>query len=294
MGAYIPPADESTLEFIRQAMDSLPQWCKLLLLGDLNVNLVDLREDRARAVAADLATYGFEDLLLQFRQRRGYRHGHTWKQHRDGTMVCSRCDYILGLDRRMFSNVCLKDPRLFTSDHLLVLGVLPASPARDHGRYLRSRRRFPLRPPQWGPQTRADALFQSLTDAIPAPVPATKRAWQSWISDETWRMVDERSALRRRPNHDRAEARRLDRRIQQALRADRKRRAAAAGEAIQASLTQRDYRGAWNRVKAWYRQAGARPSKPSRQDLRAVTTEFGDLYMRTASPGEPINVCSCG
>jgi hypothetical protein len=70
----------------------------------------------------------------------------------------------------MFSNVCLKDPRLFTSDHLLVLGVLPASPAHDHGRYLRSRRRFPLRHPQWGPQT---------------------RAWQSWISDETWRMVDE-------------------------------------------------------------------------------------------------------
>jgi endonuclease/exonuclease/phosphatase family metal-dependent hydrolase len=129
VGAYIPPADESTLEFIRQAVGDLPQWCSPLLLGDLNVNLADLQDDRAWAVAADLATYGFEDLLLQFRQRHGHRHGHTWKQHCDGTMVCSRCDYILGLDRCMFSNVCLKDPCLYASDHLLVLGVLPASPS---------------------------------------------------------------------------------------------------------------------------------------------------------------------
>jgi exonuclease III len=72
VGAYIPLADESTLEFIRQAMDSLSQWCKPLRLGDLNVNLVDLWDDRAHAEAADPADYGFEDLLLQFRQRRGY------------------------------------------------------------------------------------------------------------------------------------------------------------------------------------------------------------------------------
>jgi exonuclease III len=44
VGAYIPPADESTLEFIRQAMDSLLQRCKPLLLGDLNVNVADLRD----------------------------------------------------------------------------------------------------------------------------------------------------------------------------------------------------------------------------------------------------------
>jgi hypothetical protein len=54
--AYIFLADESTLEFIRQATDSLPQWCKPLLLGDLKVNLADLLDHRAHAVAADLAT----------------------------------------------------------------------------------------------------------------------------------------------------------------------------------------------------------------------------------------------
>jgi exonuclease III len=285
VGAYIPPADESTLEFIRHAMGDQPQRCSPLLLGDLNVNLVDLRDNRARAVAADLATYGFEDLLLQFRQHRGRHHGHTWKQHRDGMMVCSHCDYILGLDPRMFSNVCLKDPCLYASDHLLVLGMLPASPSHEHGRYLWSRRRFSLGPPKWGPPTHADALFQSLTDAIPPPVPTTKQARRSWISAETWKMVDEHSALQRCPSHNRTEARWLHRRIQQALRANQKQRPAEAGEAIEASLTQWNYHGAWNRVKAWYRQAGDRPSKLSRQDLCAVTTEFGNLYTQAAPPG---------
>jgi hypothetical protein len=131
-------------------MDSLLQWCKPLLLGDLYVNLADQQGDQACAVAADLATYDFEDLLLQFRQHRGYRHRHTWKQHHDGTKVCSHCDYILGLDWHMLLNVCLKDPRLFTSDHLLVLGVLPASPTCDHGWYLQSRQL-----PSWGLTTQA-------------------------------------------------------------------------------------------------------------------------------------------
>jgi hypothetical protein len=56
----------------------------------------------------------------------------------------------------------------------------------------------------------ADMLLQSLTAAIPAPLPVTKRAWQSWISNETWKVVDEHSALQRLPNHDRAEAQWLD------------------------------------------------------------------------------------
>ena len=129
----------------------------------------------------------------------------------------------------MFTNMCLKNPRLFTSDHSLILGVLPASPSCEHGKYSRARRRFPLRTPQWGPQTRADALYQALKESIPPAEAATRRVRKSWVSDETWRLVDERSALTRTLNHDRAAARRLARRIQAAFRADRKRRAAEAG-----------------------------------------------------------------
>ena len=38
VGAYIPPADKTTIEFIMQNMHSLPHRCKPLLLSDLNVN----------------------------------------------------------------------------------------------------------------------------------------------------------------------------------------------------------------------------------------------------------------
>jgi endonuclease/exonuclease/phosphatase family metal-dependent hydrolase len=124
VGAYVPPADLSTMEFVNRAMEALPQGLRPLLLGDLNVDLDDLRNDRARSMAADLASYGFEDLLPHFRQRCGFCHGTTWWQHRDGGTVRSRCDYILGTDRRMFKNVSLRDPRLFSSDHLMVLGEL--------------------------------------------------------------------------------------------------------------------------------------------------------------------------
>jgi hypothetical protein len=167
-------------------------------------------------VAADLATYGFEDLLLQFRQRHGYHHGHTWKQHRDGTMVCSCCDYIrawIGACSRMCaSKIRAASPR--TTFWSLVC-CRPRPPMITGGTC------SPLWAPQWGPQMHADALFQSLMEAIPPPVCASKCVWRSWISDGTWKMVDEHSALRRRPNHDRAEARRPDQQIQHALQANR-------------------------------------------------------------------------
>ena len=70
-----------------------------------------------------------------------------------------------------------------------------------------------------------------------------------------------------------------------ALRADRKRRTAEAGKAAEALLNCRNYRGAWTRVKAWYRHAGKRPFKPSRQDLRTVATESANL-----PPGDPVPV----
>lgn len=98
VGAYIPPADLSTLEFVNRALDDLPQGQQPLLLGDLNVDLDDPRDERAQSIAADLASYGFEDMSAHFRQRRGFRHGTTWMQCRNDEMVRSRCDYILGTD----------------------------------------------------------------------------------------------------------------------------------------------------------------------------------------------------
>ena len=46
---------------------------------------------------------------------------------------------------------------------------------------------------------------------------------------------------------------------------------------LQAALTAGDLQGAWDRAKAWYRQAESHAPKPSREDLQAVMMERIDL-----------------
>jgi len=73
----------------------------------------------------------------------------------------SRCDYILGMDWRMFSNVSLRDPRLFSSDHLMVLGKLQSATRTRSRAYLRARTRFPLRAPKNGTRNPSWCAFPS-------------------------------------------------------------------------------------------------------------------------------------
>ena len=160
-------------------------------------------------IATEMASFGLEDLLLHFKARRGFEHGKSWMQFRDGKMLRSRCDYLLGTDRRMFSNVCLRDPRLFTSDHYLILGELQSTKPRGNLAYLKARRKFPLRPPKGVSRTNTDVLFQEIQRFVPPPNHATMRERKEWISHETWALVDQRSALRKQVYYDQALARRL-------------------------------------------------------------------------------------
>jgi hypothetical protein len=291
VGAYIPPADLKTVEYITQAFEALPRAIPPILLGDLNVDLDNPRDDRGQAIATEVAGLGLEDLLLHFRQRRGFRHGKTWMQHRDGQTVRARCDYLLGTDRRMFSNVAIRDPRLFTSDHLMVQGsLLLHSSRRQSLAYVRARKRFPLQPPIGGPMTRADALFRALKLHITPPTRVERRARRAWISARTWNLVDQRSAVQKVVDHERASVRRLSRQIQQSFRTDRKERVARAGEAIETALTAGALQESWRLMQAWYREASDRPQRPSRGDLDAVTLERQDLYLREPPPGDPIPV----
>ena len=110
----------------------------------------------------------------------------------------------------------------------------------------------------------------------------------SWISAETWQLVDEKAARRRQLNPDQAVIRRLSRRIAASLRADRKRRVEAAGSAIESALQGKDLQEAWNIFKCWYRHAGDRAPRPSRQDLESVTADRVALYSKEEPQGPPI------
>ena len=78
---------------------------------------------------------------------------------REGRVVRSQTDYLLGTDRILFRNVAVRDPR-HNSDHYMVMGLLRGGTVREHIRYIAGRRRIPLKPPKR--PTREDSLFGDL------------------------------------------------------------------------------------------------------------------------------------
>ena len=106
----------------------------------------------------------------------------------EGKVVWSWMDYFLGIDRRLFWNVSVQDPR-HNTDHYMVLGCLRSAPEREHAKYLSGRKKLPLRP--LAEPTREDGIFAALRRAVPKPH-ARERSQNDWISEDTWRLVDKR------------------------------------------------------------------------------------------------------
>jgi hypothetical protein len=80
IGAYLPPLHLDDLPFLVQAFAQFPNT-QPLLLGDLNVDLsYPHATARIQQVSALLATYGMEDMLQHFQQRKRHRNHHTWHQ----------------------------------------------------------------------------------------------------------------------------------------------------------------------------------------------------------------------
>ncbi len=68
MGACIPPADTTGLDDLRHAWAKCPTNCKLLLLGDLNVNFGSPRSEREEIIAYLLDKINLADMSQKFRQ----------------------------------------------------------------------------------------------------------------------------------------------------------------------------------------------------------------------------------
>ena len=70
----------------------------------------------------------------------------------------------------------------------MVLVCLHSAPLREHVRYLGGSKHLPLRP-LTAPE-REDRIFTSLRRAVPKPLAREARK-NAWISEATWRLVDE-------------------------------------------------------------------------------------------------------
>ena len=88
-----------------------------------------------------------------------------------------------------------------------------------------------MRPPT--KPTRVDQLFAALRRAVPKAQPREARR-NAWISEETWRLVNERVSACRDPRKGQAFKRQLGRAVKASLVADLKQRADEAGAEVEA------------------------------------------------------------
>ena len=120
------------------------------MVGGFNIDLGETVSDgRGTEIAAALTEARVEDMTAHFlpRKRRWGRECRTLSMVREGKVIRSRTDYLLGTDCSLFRNVAVRDPR-HNSDHYMVVGQLRGGTAREHVRYIKGRRRLPLLPPK--------------------------------------------------------------------------------------------------------------------------------------------------
>ena len=96
--------------------------------------------------------------------------------------------------------------------------------------------------------------------------------------------------MRKATAYDKRLDRQLTREVRHAFKVERRRRCAAAGEAIERALADKKPKQAWQQLQSWYKSAGDRPVKPCREDLVSLTQERIELYRRKRPPGDPIPV----
>ena len=101
IGCYLASDDTSTIESVVAAIKDQPQGAALLVAGDLNTTLTEPENDqRGTDIAAALTAEGLADMATHFLPRR--RTWRTCSMVREGKVVRSRTDYILGTDCRLF------------------------------------------------------------------------------------------------------------------------------------------------------------------------------------------------
>ena len=109
-----------------------------------------------------------------------------------------------------------------------------------------------------------------LRRTVPKPLARDARK-NTWISEATWRLVDERASARQDPAKDQALILRLSRAIAARLRDDRRREA-------------------WHWIKGWYHSVVDLSLPLAWVSLKRITSERVDLYSYIPPPGENIPI----
>ena len=114
----------------------------------------------------------------------------------------------------------------------------------------------------------------------------TKMRDDSWISTETWRLIDQKAEARRRQDVEAVDV--LKRQVRAAVRGDRRKRAEEAAATAESFLKEGKIQEAFEAIKGWYKDVTDLPPKPTYHDEAKIRREFEALFSRVEPEGEPI------
>jgi hypothetical protein len=294
MGAYIPPADMTGVDDLRDAGSKCPANCTPLLLGDLNINFGSPRSEREEIIVDLIKEINLANISQKFCQRWNGRQGGgrwTWQQRRGEQWHQSQPDYCMAWDgdAKLFQNVAIRRPRIHDSDHRAIVAMIRKGRPGQLKLHRRPRQRFPLQLPPVEEQDQQMRLFGELRKTCEEDAP-TRQKQNDWILEESWRLIAHRAMLRHTGHLCQAGGRCLHHQVGASLRKDQADCTSHVGMLIESELAGGNVQEAFHHLKGWYRAASDMQAKPCRQTMERKTLERVDLYAQRVSPGDPLPI----
>ncbi len=203
---------------------------------------------------------------------------------REGRWISSQCDYFFGreTDRQRSQRVSVRMPRYY-SNHRALVAVIHARGVEELKWYRQRMQRFPISLP-CGPQKQLNAEYEELQRDVVRP-PLRERPANSWITTETWKLVNHHAMLRRKGMLSQTAACGLGRQVKAQLAADRLERAKNTALTIEGCLAVGDFVEAWRNLNGWYHSVEDRAPKACLETLASQTVERVELYTVVPPPG---------
>ncbi len=180
VGTYIPPNCTRGVEDIRRAVEAYPAGCKLLVMGDLNIN-AGFPCDKQEGVIVNLlnklclvdSSRGYQ---LRTPQRTATRARWTWSQKRGTTQHYSQPDYVMAQaeEKGMFTGMGFCFPRFLHSDHHAIIAVVRAGGEGWLKKYRCKHQKLPLSLPL-GPKDVDTTAFNTLAAKCVNPKPTREQ-----------------------------------------------------------------------------------------------------------------------
>jgi hypothetical protein len=253
MGIYIPPNCTMGMDNLRVAWEVCPADCTPLVVGDLNIWFEDPVDKKADTIANLLEEINTTNLSCKFlpqgcsQQRR--RAHWTYHMRRGGEWCYSQPDYYLVSEHitKRLRRVAFCSPWFHHLDHQAVVATFWGGSACWLKSYQCNRQRFPHKLSK-GEETEHTKIFSRFVAECAKPKPR-KRHGNDWISDRTWTLVRQRTALWQVGKMSCSEGRWTKRLIWTSLRKDRAACTKSIGNAIEVELAKGDVQEAFHLLK---------------------------------------------